>query len=208
MDNTDSLFPCQGTTVGLDDLSFAVAAVRECFEEAGVWLGKGTPSEALRAQLHSRDGTLPTDGSLVADLDRIRQWSWWITPDTEPKRYDTRFFVCCLDPSEQVHATQDDYETVEVCWITPSKAVERHEAGEMFMAPPTYLTLLELQHLVNVEAVWEMAKDRVILPIQPIHDKRDGALHILLPTHDKHPSKEPDLGGTKVVYQEGRWSLR
>ena len=50
----------------------------------------------LRDALNNRTGKLPLDGSLIADLTQIRQWSWWITPDTEPKRYDTRFFVCVV----------------------------------------------------------------------------------------------------------------
>ena len=44
--------------------------------------GQGRPDAALRGVLNRREGYLPLDGSLVADLNQLRQWSWWITPDT------------------------------------------------------------------------------------------------------------------------------
>ena len=93
VDDADVDFPVLGSVEGVN-AAFGVAAVRETFEEAGIWLGEGTPSQELRDALNSRTGKLPLDGSLRADLTQLRQWSWWITPDTEPKRYDTRFFVC------------------------------------------------------------------------------------------------------------------
>ena len=94
VDAADWDFPTKGHLDGLDDPVFAVAAIREAFEEAGIWLGEGEPTEDLRSALNSRTALLPMDGSLRADLGLIRNWSWWITPDTEPKRYDTRFFIC------------------------------------------------------------------------------------------------------------------
>jgi recombination protein RecT len=207
VDDSDSLFPSSGKIDGLEDPAFAVAAIRECFEEAGVWLGGGTPDASLRKILNDRTGCLPNDGSLLADLDRIRQWSWWITPDTEPKRYDTRFFVCCLKTDECVEASQDEKETVEFCWIAASDAVNRHRTGHMFMAPPTYITLLELQYCTDVEEIWKLASKRKILPIQPVHKKNKGSLTILLPTHVEHPKNEPDVGGKKIVLEDGVWSL-
>jgi 8-oxo-dGTP pyrophosphatase MutT (NUDIX family) len=208
VDQADHRFPSVGKVDGLNQNAFAVAAVRECFEEAGFWLGTGVATDALRQALNDRTGTLPTDGSMVADLNRIRQWSWWITPDTEPKRYDTRFFLCCLAPEEEVDASHDNQETVALCWITPKEAVSRHEAGEMFMAPPTYLTVKELASYVHVDDIWRAAERRTIEPIQPIHEKGGETLEIVLPTHPNHPKMIPDLGCTSVVLQEGRWFMR
>ena len=100
-DAADSLVPLINAE-GLSEAQMAavVAAHRECFEEAGVWLGRGQPDPQLRDQFNQRSGSLPTDGSLVVDAQRLRQWSRWVTPDTEPKRYDTWFFVCVLNQEE------------------------------------------------------------------------------------------------------------
>lgn len=203
VDADDHSFPSTGSVQGLDDLDFAVAAIRECFEEAGYWLGTGTPNSELRGILNRREGYLPLDGSLVADLDQMRLWSWWITPDTEPKRYDTKFFLCCVDDEQEI--SHDNEEAVESCWISPRLAVEKHESGEMFMAPPTYLTLLELARFQRVDQIWEAARTKDLSVIQPTHFKEAGELEIRLPGHSEHPVSKQVLDWTKLVLREGRW---
>ena len=205
VDDNDTDFPTRGQVDGLDNTAFAVAAVREAFEEAGIWLGEGIPSTALRDALNARQGTLPIDGSLVANLDLIRQWSWWITPDTEPKRYDTRFFLCQIPLDESLEIIPDASETVEARWLTPSEAVKLHEQDELFMAPPTYLTLLEIQDLATVEEIWHHADSRVIEPIQPVHDKSVTPMQICLPTHPNHPSQTPFVGCASVTLRKLHW---
>jgi 8-oxo-dGTP pyrophosphatase MutT (NUDIX family) len=55
LDAGDYDFPSEGGVKGLEEKAFAVAAVRECFEESGVWLGNGTPSPGLRRKLNARE---------------------------------------------------------------------------------------------------------------------------------------------------------
>ena len=204
VDNTDADFPVLGSVEGVE-ARFGVAAVREAFEEAGLWLGEGTPSEDLRDALNERTGQLPLDGSLKADLTLIRQWSWWITPDTEPKRYDTRFFVCVVPYEPDVEIVPDASETVEAKWLTPTEAVRLHEADGLFMAPPTYLTLLEMQEFASALDIWEAAAEQEVLPIQPIHDKSVKPMQICLPTHRMHPKTFPDLGCKSVTLERLHW---
>jgi 8-oxo-dGTP pyrophosphatase MutT (NUDIX family) len=204
VDSTDADFPVLGSVEGVEN-RFGVAAVREAFEEAGLWLGEGTPSADLRDALNQRTGQLPLDGSLKADLTLIRQWSWWITPDTEPKRYDTRFFVCVVPYEPDVEIVPDASETVEAKWLTPAGAVRLHEADGLFMAPPTYLTLLDMQDFTSTHEVWEAAAEQEVLPIQPIHDKSVKPMQICLPTHPLHPNKEPNLGCVSVTLDGLHW---
>lgn len=204
VDATDADFPVRGSVDGVE-ACFGVAAVREAFEEAGLWLGEGTPSEDLRDALNERTGQLPLDGSLKADLTLIRQWSWWITPDTEPKRYDTRFFVCVVPYEPDVEIVPDSSETVKAKWLTPLEAIRLHEADGLFMAPPTYLTLLEMQEFTSALEIWEAAAKQEVLPIQPIHDKSVTPMQICLPTHPMHPKKEPNLGCVSVTLEGLHW---
>ena len=203
VDDLDSEFPSIGDAHDGVGKEFAVAAIRECFEEAGYWLGQGKPDSALRGILNRREGYLPLDGSLVADLNQMRQWAWWITPETEPRRYDTRFFLCCVDDEQEI--SHDNEEAVESCWISPREAVKKHEAEEMFVAPPTYVTLLELMKYSHVEEIWEAANNRVIAPILPTHFKGNGELEIRLPGHPEHPITEKALEWSKFVLRDGRW---
>ena len=140
VDDTDSFFPVRGEVAGVEN-AVGVAAIREAFEEAGLWLGEGEPTTELRDALNNRTGKLPLDGSLTADLNQIRQWSWWITPDTEPKRYDTRFFVCVVPYEPDVDIIPDASETVEARWLTPTEAIRLHEEVTIYGTTDVFDTI-------------------------------------------------------------------
>ncbi len=142
-------------------LAYWVAAVRECFEEAGVLLAErhdGAPlaldpndrhavhdSELSIVDLCARDG-------LVLDLSATHYVDHWITPIGESRRFDTRFFLAEC-PSDQVLA-HDDRETVESLWVRPERALQMADDGELTMMPPTVANLRRLLgHSSVVEAL-------------------------------------------------------
>ena len=83
---SDAAVPTTGAIPGLEpeNAAFAVAALRECLEECGVWLGQGQPDPTLRDRLNDRSATLLDAPELGADLSRLGYWAWWITPEIEP----------------------------------------------------------------------------------------------------------------------------
>ena len=120
-------------------LSYWVAAIRECFEEAGVLLARhaatGEPIrfdepavaerfEAYRHRVH--DGTLGLHElcdleSLRLATDAIRYVSHWITPKGEVRRFDTRFFLARAPQAQD--PLHDDGETIESLWVSPTEAL-------------------------------------------------------------------------------------
>jgi len=131
---------------------YLVAAIRECYEEAGVLLveeasgeliGDGHPALDHRVAVH--DGSLSIHDlceqhGLRLATDRMAYVAHWITPKGEaPRRFDTRFFLA-VSPETQAH-THDDGETVASEWVLPSEALARGRAGEMGLMPPTVATL-------------------------------------------------------------------
>jgi 8-oxo-dGTP pyrophosphatase MutT (NUDIX family) len=141
-------------------IAFWVAALRECFEEAGVLLAypegsaPGDPlvdvtDPAVRSRLAARRvevnaGTVGfldacrSEGLCLA-VDRVHYFSHWVTPEPAPKRYDTRFFVTALPPGQiPVH---DDHETTDTVWVQPGEALERARAGEFDIIFPTIKNL-------------------------------------------------------------------
>jgi hypothetical protein len=102
---------------------------------------------------------------LVLRADLLRAWAHWITPEFEPKRYDTAFFVAAL-PAGQV--TRDvTSESDQVTWIRPADAVAAVDAGETLMLPPTYLCCRDLTQYDAVDGVLAGAGDREIRTILP-----------------------------------------
>lgn len=184
-------------------LPFLVAAVRETLEESGVWLGEGNAPEPARDALNAGEATLAeilSAHELVADLDRLRAWSWWVTPRAEPRRYDTRFFVAVVGDDTALH---DDGETVASQWLPITRAVELAEAGELPMAPPTWWTLRELADCASLDAV--MSCERPTRAIEPMLQTRADGLALVLPGHDAHP--DPAIPGVpiEVRFEQGRW---
>lgn len=142
---------------------YLVAAIRECYEEAGVLLveepsgeliGDGHPALGHRDAVH--DGSLSIHDlceqhGLRLATDRMAYVAHWITPKGEgARRFDTRFFLA-VSPTEQSH-THDDGETVASEWIRPADALARGEAGDMGLMPPTVATLQFLARHDNAEA--------------------------------------------------------
>jgi 8-oxo-dGTP pyrophosphatase MutT (NUDIX family) len=134
-------------------LAFWVAAVRECFEEAGVLLAYEAGSRdvmrldapdvadrfaAHRRAVHQGERRLvdvcQAEGLRLA-VDGMHYVSHWVTPEGAPRRYDTRFFVAAAPPEQE--ATQDERETVARAWLRPEDALDRHAAGSLAMMLPT-----------------------------------------------------------------------
>jgi hypothetical protein len=193
---------------GLDPaeaLAHLVAGVRETLEESGLWLGEGAVSAELRAALNRGEVDLPAilaRTGATLDLDRLAPWAWWVTPEIEPKRFDTRFLVALAGDGEAIH---DAGETVASAWLAPADAIAMAERGELPMAPPTWWTLRELAAFRSVDEVFEAAWKRPQRPIQPIASFASGEFELLLPGHPEHP--EPAFPGlpTKVKFVQGRW---
>lgn len=133
-------------------LAYWVAAVRECFEEAGVLLA--SPRNGGSLSLRNEDRHEVHDSSLslvelcrrddlVLDLSTTHYVDHWITPMGEQRRFDTRFFVTDMpDDQEPLH---DDHETVDSLWVRPTEALRMQAAGELMMMPPTMVNLRFLE---------------------------------------------------------------
>jgi 8-oxo-dGTP pyrophosphatase MutT (NUDIX family) len=191
--------------LGIDSggLAFWVAALRECFEEAGVMLARRrdddhpgggafvdtrSPEVAARFAAY-RDAV--NDGStrlldvcqeegLVLAADTVHYVSHWITPELAPKRYDTRFFITAAPPDQVVR--HDDGETIASIWVRASDALERHARGELDLLHPTVANLSSIQSFDTTAEVMEWASAiREVPTIMPIVVFEDGRALILRP---------------------------
>ena len=99
-------------------------------------------------------------------------WAHWITPEFEPIRYDTSFYLAGL-PAEQT-AEDTSSETSNAEWIRPGAAVDAYRAGSLLLMPPTLSILLELALLPSVAAAVELGSDRIIEPVLPQVVREDG----------------------------------
>jgi 8-oxo-dGTP pyrophosphatase MutT (NUDIX family) len=162
------------------------AAVRETFEEAGVLLAGRTFGavvsvlgredwEADRKALMQRTLSLAKfldSRRLVVRSDLLRPWAHWITPEFEPRRYDTRFFLAALPAGQEARDVSGEADAV--AWMRPEEAVAAVDRREMAMLPPTYVTLRELAEFDTVDDALAAA-DRRTVTRAAAHDVDDDA---------------------------------
>ncbi len=165
-------------------LAWYVAAIRECFEEAGVLLARPTDNDApvsfddpgvaerfnaARHRVHAGEGSL-VELCLVERLlllpARLQCVAHWLTPVGEARRFDTRFFVAEAPPSQQ--PLHDDTETIASIWVRPADALARRKAKELGMFPPTVASLRMLaEHATVAEAMSAAASIGVPPRLEP-----------------------------------------
>jgi 8-oxo-dGTP pyrophosphatase MutT (NUDIX family) len=164
-----------GTELG----TMRVAAVRELFEESGIWLGAPlAEAAAKRRELLKRETTFAAIvREAPLDLNALVLTSRWITPIGVPKRFDTCFFLA-IAGDDDVPSVDDgeDGEAVEVRWITPSEAIET--------LPIVFPTLKNLEALAGFATAKELIDSRRGIDIattRPVLVVENGKKRIILP---------------------------
>jgi 8-oxo-dGTP pyrophosphatase MutT (NUDIX family) len=158
-----------------------VTAARELFEEAGVLLactkggypleaGRISDEEIARERAGVCDGALPFADFLAshdwyADARALAPFSHWITPSSEPRRYDTHFFLA-IAPADQT-VTADSIETHDGCWVSPGEALARHRARRLHLVYPTIKHLERLAAFSELESLRDFARSKPIYTIEP-----------------------------------------
>jgi 8-oxo-dGTP pyrophosphatase MutT (NUDIX family) len=176
-----------------DAAALVVAAVRETYEECGVLLAEGGPVDpTARDDLVGRHRTLPqvlAEAGLDLRADLLLPWSRWVTPDSEPRRYDTAFFVARLPDGQDADARTT--EAVEATWWSPDDALAGGRRGELRLLPPTEHTLAEIAPFPDVAAVLDAARSRVVRTYRPVLARDGGRLVV---TDPGLPGLRFDLG--------------
>lgn len=209
-------------------LAYGVAAVRETFEEAGVFLAHRSEQtwDDLEKVCHRREAaTLPkgwlrdwvvSDGWTLA-FSLLAPWSHWITPEARSRRYDTRFFLTIMPSGQQ--CIPDTRETTNGIWINPEKGLGANLQGGIPLSPPTLVTLHELLQYHDMKTLEKELENRqwgetrlpllirssqetmIVLPRDPMYDQ---VSEIDVNALVKVPLTL-DQDFSRLWYQEGIW---
>ncbi len=159
-------------------IAYHVAAARELFEESGV-----------RVEPHD-----------------LTPFARWVTPEFQPKRFDTWFFVA-VSPAGQA-ATHDGVETTDSAWVDPAEAIQMCRRGGIALPPPTWTILRKLSTFAGVEDTVRWARETRIVRVKPaVVDHEDGRL-LMLPGDPLNPAPPgfevpPE---TRFLIKDGKWT--
>jgi glyoxylase-like metal-dependent hydrolase (beta-lactamase superfamily II)/8-oxo-dGTP pyrophosphatase MutT (NUDIX family) len=138
-------------------IEYWIAAVRECFEEAGILIAcdverRPIPADRAERLMAWRDrpfAELLEKEDLYIPAGALAYFGHWITAPGRARRFDTRFFVAAAPEGQQ--GQHDANETVHHLWITPREALERAARDEIELVFATQHTLRDIMRYSTVE---------------------------------------------------------
>ena len=142
-------------------LPFAVAAIRETWEEAGLLLA--APRKGVSGTEQIGDSNTPftrriQEDGLVLSVSQLGRWHHWITPELMPRRFDTFFFIASIGKNQRCRP--DNHETVDGVWVTPLKALTRNDQGTLPLSPPTLVTLHQMLPVADLDTLMIETRSR------------------------------------------------
>ncbi|XP_077983447.1 acyl-coenzyme A diphosphatase NUDT19-like [Glandiceps talaboti] len=208
-----------------NELGYRISAIRETFEESGVLLvtdpknvtehRQGALKLASLGQIRhgeleqwrnrvSRNANvfieLCRSLHCVPDLWSLSEWSDWLTPsDLQPRRYDTAFFICCIDGAPT--ALIDDKEVVDLKWVTPTEALDDHKKEKLFLGPPQVYEIARLLNFQKLDTLCRFSVERQKAGLElwlPVRYNTTNGILSVLPGDSMYPVN-PDFTGDKDI---------
>ncbi|HXW52646.1 MAG TPA: hypothetical protein VEL47_00945 [Myxococcota bacterium] len=182
----------------LDLLAHLAAAMRETLEESDTSIlyaledknRRHVSSEELRKMLS--ETSLPPGSSLAPQLNNIWPISWWVTPNSEIRRYNTLFFLAAIDDEICTDGLKDpvNNESIARLWVYPRQALDLHQQGTIFLPPPTRSIVERLAQTKSLKDFLAFV-DQPIWPIHPQFARDDQGQRILvLPGDPLHETRQ------------------
>lgn len=117
------------------------------------WEGVELPEAEVRAAVRE---TREESGLVIEPTSLVRLSTWTPPPRPVARRFSTAFFLAPAPGDPEV--TIDDGEIREFRWVPARQVLDEHGRGDIELAPPTFLTLLNLSAVGSVAAMLETAR--------------------------------------------------
>lgn len=149
------MYAFPGGSVAAADAELAADA------EPAVVTRMGLPVESARAVLRAAVREVAEETAVRLAPGQLAPWARWLTPEFEPRRFDTFFFLAALPAGQQ--PADADGEADHALWLPPGEALQ------LPMLPPTRHTLAALARYGDVASALTGAGGRdVSVPIEPV----------------------------------------
>lgn len=171
----------------------------------GLWVfpgGKIEPSELERSENELEAAKLAAaretheEANLDINPSSLIFFRHWTTPVVEPRRYATWFFFGGVDRISS-DVTIDDSEIKKHLWISPGQALNKLQAGELPMMPPTIMSLQLIRKCNSVAEVIDALKNVKPIFVLPVLEMRSGKMHCLYKGDAGYESGNADMEGPR-----------
>jgi 8-oxo-dGTP pyrophosphatase MutT (NUDIX family) len=114
------------------------------------------PDDELAAACRAAVREAKEEAALAIDPAALVPFSHWVPPPVAPKRFSTWFFLAPAPTASEVAV--DGAEIHDHEWLRPAAAIAARDAGEIELAPPTWVTLWRLSTAESVEDAVRLAR--------------------------------------------------
>ena len=135
------------------------------------------------------------ESGLKIDPETLLPISRWITPEISPKRFDTLFFLTQLEDRQEVEV--DGVEIERYDWMQPEAALARSQAGEISLAPPTFVTISWLETFPDGAAAREALARHSLLTFRPQICRTEEGTCMLYPGDAGYEEGDPGREGAR-----------
>lgn len=140
---------------------------------------------------HSLDmAELAEAEDLVFACDRLVPFAHWITPESQPRRFDTHFFLAAAPVGQT--ARHDGHESVDSLWIAPGALIEGANAGQWYVMFPTRMNAEKTGRSPTAASALAAARAAPVVTVMPQGRKVEGGRLLRIPA-------EAGYGVTEVL---------
>lgn len=145
------------------------------------------------------------ESGLQPKLEDMVLLSHWTTPVAEPKRFSTWIYAAPVARDDEVII--DGGEIHDSQWIGVREAVARHEAGELGMLPPTYVTLKRLSDYSRLADMLAVERATPCPEVFPFFSVDDGKVQVMFRGDAGYECGDPNVPGARhrALLDGQRW---
>jgi 8-oxo-dGTP pyrophosphatase MutT (NUDIX family) len=154
-----------------------IAAVRETWEETGILVAATEGAAYVQPRGDHDFRALVEQHGIILDLDRLVPFGHWITPEAEPRRFDTHFYLA-RSPVD-ARSAADGTEILATRWVEPAMAIVLAQTVRLLF--PTLMNLGRLAESDDVTSALDRARSRPVITVAPIIRTSGGTVTITIP---------------------------
>ncbi|KNC84027.1 hypothetical protein SARC_03738 [Sphaeroforma arctica JP610] len=117
------------------------------------------PHDDITAARRAAARETEEETGLKVDIDLMLPFAHWRPPNKVLPRVYLTWFLLAPAPKD-CEVTIDDGEILEYAWMSPQGAIDKRNRGEIELAPPTYVSLLDMSQWHTVREAMDAVRQR------------------------------------------------
>lgn len=185
----------------------------------GMWVfpgGKVDPSDSndgashdlRRASVNAAVREAKEEVDVDLDPAALVAFSHWTPPPQAPRQFLTWFFVAPHPGGPAGAVTIDAAEVTDHTWLTPAAALAQQAAGQIELAPPTFLTLFNLQTYDSTDHLLRTARASDPPHYLTLIRKADGNRYVIWEGDVAYPDGDLAVAGPRhrIEIADATWT--